>query len=996
MLTMGRVSSGVLIGRETELDVLIEAAGAAAQGGPSALVISGEPGIGKTRLLRELANWGQDHGAETVVGGCIPMSGGTLPYAPVVAALRQVLARTDQQRVASLPPTTVHELGRLLPELRAPEHGRATDTDQTGLFDAILALLRAHSRATPLIFVIEDVHWSDASTRDLVTYLLNMVEDERVLFLCSLRTGELDPSHPVPTWIQGLAASRMADIVELQPLSRDETRRQIREIAGPGVRDAVIEELFARSEGNPFFVEELLQAALRGAEELPPSLRELLVSRIRALSPEAIEIVKAISVDGPVVSHELLVGATGVADKEITPLLQGAIDRHLLVRTEDDGYSFRHALVRETIYGRILPGERRTLHRAFAQALELNGGAPGASPHSGRLARHWQEAGEHRRALAHALAAATDAERSYASSEALQHYNHALLMWERVEKPEEAAGTTKVALLERAAEAAQRTMHPEQAVGFYEDAIGLVDPVTDPGRAATLRSSLAYVMGGHLLDDEAAEPLLREAQALVEDLPPTIEKARVLGNLADDLNIAGQMEEGFAMAEKAVAIAREVGDVAQECRALNTLGLAYDLKDPDTALGYLTDALKLARELGDGQLLGRISANFSDALYRANRAEDAVIFALAAIDELAEMGDESFEGFLRCNAAEFLISLGRWDEAEMIIDPLLTASSLLDRVFSGWVLTEIDVARGRFEQASARIATLERNMSHMRDPQHQDPITLAKVSLALWERRRDDASDLVQDVLTTFKQDERSIARLCVLGLRVEADRAARARAGGSDNVEQQALERGAALEDRCAAVVAGSKVPEVKALGQLAVAEASRLRDTTEPELWAKGLQASDELNYGYQGAYARYRFGESLLARGERVEAGRVLSEALEATTDMGAVPLRLEIEGLGRRARLTLAAETGSDQPSGVLSGVLSPVPAENLGLTKREIEVLRSLSEGLTNKQIAEALFISPKTASIHVSSILAKLGVSSRTEAARRAYDSGLLDLSEKI
>lgn len=976
----------MLIGRETELGILTEAIGAAVEGKSSALVVTGEAGIGKTRLLQEVKERARDNGAEAVIGGCIPLSEGSLPYAPVITALRQGVGKLPDP-ATSLAADSSAELSRLLPEFRSLNNDMPDDGDQTRLFGAILDLIRALTAISPLVFIVEDVHWSDTSTRDLLTYLLNMTEEERVLFLCSLRTGELDASHPVPRWVQTLTTSRMLEVVELEPLSREQTQRQMKEITGSLVHDAVAAEIYERSEGNPFFVEELIQASAAENKDLPPSLRDLFLQRITAVPDEAVEVVKAASVDGPTVPHELLVAAMEMDDSTLTPLLQSAIDRHLLVRTDDDAYAFRHALLREAVYRRLLPGERRTLHRSFAQALErTNGGPSKAAAHSGRLARHWHEAGAPERALPHALAAAQEAERSYASSEALSHYQHALRLWDEVEDPEDVAGDSKVGLLEKAAAAADRTAQPEQSVSLWEEAIDLVDAAAEPGRTARMLSSLAYVRSCTLMNAASAVPLLLEAQRLVSDLPPSIEKIEVICHAAGSLTLTGQIDEGLAMAELGMEIADQVRDPVQRSNALSALALAYHQKgDPERAITQYLPAIELAREQGDATVLARTLTNLSDALFRVNRPEEAVTCALDAIDELHRLGHNNQAGMLRCNVGEFLAALGRWDEVEELIGPLEDSPIALDRAFSTSLLAELDVGRGRFEQARARLTTARRLLVNMSEPQFLDPVTLTDISLALCEWQHEVASGLVQKAWEV-PRDERGSARLSALGIRVEADRALRARASGATDIREQALRLGSEIEERCTATT--TRLPEVRALQRTVTAEASRLRGHSDAGLWKEAEEAWEEVSFRPQHAYALYRYGEALLSAGERGPARVALSAADKGSREMGAAPLALEIEGLARRARLKLSMEEEAGTEAD------TPAPAHGLGLTDREVEVLRSLSEGLTNKQIAEALFISPKTASIHVSSILAKLGVSSRTEAARRAYDSGLLDRSE--
>ena len=994
---MASVSSGVLIGRDVELGGLTEALAAAAGGRPSAVVLTGEAGIGKSRLLRELQDLAPARGAVTITGGCIPLSAGALPYAPLTAALRQGIAALPQEAFAALPTRTRAELGRLLPELRGPDHSGRPEHDQTMLFDAVLSLLRVLADAAPLVLVLEDVQWSDASTRDLVTYLLNMVVDERIVFLCSLRTGELDPDHPALLWLQGLATSRMTEVLELQPLTREDTRRQIAAIAGTEVHDRIAGQIFERSEGNPFFVEELLQALASGTHDVPPSLRQLLLGRIAAVSPAAISVVNAVAVDGPIVPHDLLLAVTEMTESQITPLLRSAIDHHLLVPAGADGYAFRHALLRDAVYGRLLPGERRALHRAFAQALDTGGAAQsGTHDHAARRARHWYEAGHAGRALPYAVEAAAEAERSSACAEALQHYEQALGMWDQVQHPEQICGLGKVDLLERAAAAAaQRTGHAERAVALYRQALALVDDGSTPQRAAAIRIAMGKVLGGPLMSAEAAHQLFEEARALVTDLPPTAEKVQVLTLVAGSLSLTGRTDDGLAAAAHAMDVAQHVEDELSRATAHAALALAHSCRDdPQQALGHLVTALGLARQHRDTALLGHVSVNLSAALFQAGRAEEAVTGAVAAIEELAVLGNDSFEGFLRSNAAEFLIALGRWDEAQSLVGPLEDSPALLDRVFSRLLLAEIDVERGRFGRAAARAQAVDTELAlrsgdagstTARQPTPTTPL-LINVAIAAWERRLDDASDVLDEAWPS--QERHLMARALTLGARVEADRAVRSRVAGAAEAEREALARAAVIEARCEAAAAGSLVPGVGAVQHLVAAEGTRLRGRCEPDLWSEVVGRFEALGYRYQASYARYRYGESLLEQRDRQAAAQALSEAAWVARDLRASPLDLAIQGLAQRARLKLVAEpaavTGAEAPAAI-------APPHHQGLTRREVEVLRHVSAGLTNKQVAQVLFISPKTASIHVSSILSKLGVSSRTEAARWAFEAGLLE-----
>lgn len=987
---MGRITSRVLVGRNDQLDVLEEALERACAGEPSAFIVSGEAGVGKTRVIQELRHRADERGAQVVHGGCIPLAEGTLPYAPLVAALRQGLQHSGETIRERLTPTTTAQLARLLPDFVTDGATRQEASgERTGLFEAMLDLLRAIAEDRPTIVVVEDMHWSDASTCDVLTHLFNRVESERLLFICTLRTGESDPSDTVSTWLRTIAGSRMAEVLELPPLTRAETREQVAAISGEIIEGAVLSMIFERSGGNPFFVEELVAAATAEEPHVRPSLRELLLTRIHGVPEDVQEIVKTLAVDSAPVTHDLVAAATDLEERVLTPLLHEAIERHLLTNDNGNGYSFRHSLLREAVYEQLLPGERQRLHRSFAEALERSKrGTVADDARAARLSHHWHAAGEPERALTHAAAAAASAEGVYASAEALRHYELALEVWDEVDDPEQTYGMTKCSLLERAAKTANKTLRMDEAVGLYEQAMIEADRAGDRGKGAALRSELAHILSCGLGRGEDALPLMREASKMVDDLPPTLEKATVLSFSAADLAMLGKRDEAVDLAQQAIDIARAVGAREELCKGLRALALAYQVDgDPETAIVHLNEARAVAREDRDGCMLGLFAANLSDALFNAGRIEEAVDCALAGVNESAALGDESYAAFLKMNAAEFLIPIGRWDEAEELIATVLSSPLLRDRVFSISVKIQLDISRGRFEEARRDLAALTPQVKQMTEADGQliGYAPWLGATLAVWERRYEDARTEVDRGLE-LPSDTGHTAHLLCAGIRAEAELAARARARSDAVGEKRAIYRSEELERRAAALSADSLQSNVRTQKRAASAEAQRARGRADPELWQEVVSAWDALSYVYEGAYARYRLGEALLATGERAAAAAHLSEAWMRARWLAAAPLILEIEGLARRARLKLDETT----ELGVV-GMPELERADRMGLTDREVEVLRQVSRGLTNKQIAEALYISAKTASAHVSSILTKFGVSRRAEAAFRAHDLGLFD-----
>lgn len=976
---MGRVSSGVLIGRDEELRALAEVLETAAGGRSSCVVMAGEAGIGKTRVLRALAERAEAQGATVLTGRCVPLAEGALPYAPLAAALRQL---GQPRPMADLSVRVRAELARLVPEL-GPSGGQPGDTDKTKLFGAVLEAFRSLMSTGPLLLAVEDVHWSDGASRDLLSYLIAMTEDEPLVCVLTHRTGELDHDHPIPNWLRMLTTSQTAQLVELKPLSHEETGLQIAQIMGATPDESAITTIYERSQGNPFFTEELIRIADTGV--IPASLRDLFLHRISALSAESTKVVQLAATAGSVASHDLLEAASDMDEGALSRALQAAHDHDVLV-VADTGYAFRHALLREAIYSHLLPGERKALHRALAQALEDQPDMPSRVP---LLAHHWHEAGALERALPLRVAAGSLAETTAAPLDAFQHYRHALALWGELPAPEQLVELTRVDLLERAATMAQQAGRSREAVELFKEATELVDLDAAPERAAALLSSTATVLSGPLLDDGAAYPLLQRAEGLVRDLTASREKAKVQSFAAARLSHMGRVHEGVALAETARATADECDDDAARAHALFALAIgAVSAGRPEVAVGYLTKARDLARRAGEVHMLGRSTINLSDALYRANAVDEAIAVALGGIADLARAGADNFRGFLLFNAAEFSTALGCWDQAEALVTPLQDSPLPLDRFFSRWLIAELNIHRGEFAQAHKGIAEAKRYMTHMDDLQHRELTGLILVSLALSERRYEEASQLLQDAAGSWGQDQRSNARWCALGLRIEADRATQARAGRAQDEEQRAIDRAGRLEELCASSITEPHMPETKALLRLMAAERSRLRSASDPDLWEQSVEGWDALRYPYHAAYALYRLGEASLGDRARSRGREALASAARTARGLGAAPLLLAIEGLARRSRLRL-----SDDDSEARTKATRVPGTSRLGLTARELEVLQRLGEGLTNRQIADALFISPKTASIHVSSILTKLGVTNRTEAARIAYDAGVLDHS---
>lgn len=369
------VSRSTFVGRTGELGRLDAALRRAADGRPGMVVVAGEAGVGKSRLIEEFAERAGQAGAVVAVGGAAPLAGGALPYAPLVQMLR---ALAEDRRATSSEAERV-ELSRVLAWLTTDSpDGRGTCAPEVGrgrLFDLLAGLLGRLGRAAPLLLVLEDLHWADSATLDFLAYLLRGLRRARLLVVGSYRVDE--PGERLAGWLAEVRRLRAVGWVELARFSRAELAALLVGLRGGPVDGAVVAEVFDRSEGNPFFAEELFAAGTgAGQVRLPRSLREVLLARVHHLSPAGQHLLAAAAVAGrrQVCPHRLLAAVAGGAEEELTDRLREALDHGLLVVAPPgeggpDRYVFRHALLQEAVYGELLAGQRARLHEGYARAL---------------------------------------------------------------------------------------------------------------------------------------------------------------------------------------------------------------------------------------------------------------------------------------------------------------------------------------------------------------------------------------------------------------------------------------------------------------------------------------------------------------------------------------------------------------------------------------------------------------------------------------------------
>jgi tetratricopeptide (TPR) repeat protein len=710
------LTSPTFVGRTEELARLTAARDRAAAGIPTAVLVGGEAGVGKTRLVTELMVAARAAGATVLVGGCVELGGEGVPFAPLIEALRVFVRDLDEPELARLVPAPVRvELARLLPELGPPAgepgrgfHGLETSppadlgSDQGRLFELLLGLLERLGEERPAVLLVEDLHWADRSTRDLLAFLHRNLRHGRLLLVLTYRSDELHRRHPLRPFLAELDRGRRVERLELARFSQAEVAAQLAGILGAPAPARLTKRIHDRSGGNAFFVEELAATATAGADgKLPPSLRDTLLARIELLSEPTQQVLRAVATAGGRVEHDLLAEVAGLAEPELLAGLREAVSAHVLLADAADGtYGFRHALVKEAVYAELLPGERTRLHARFAAALAaIDGeGGPGLAA---ELAWHWYAAHDLGRALPAAVEAGLAAERAYAFAEAQRHYERALELWERGgpvgPEGQGREGLGRVELLARAAEAAANAGAADRALALIRAALAEVDAGQDPLLAGQLTERLAYHL--RITGRPGAFEAYQEAVRLVPPAP-TVERARVLAGLGQALMLRARFAEATATCEEAIEVARAAGAPAVQSHALTSLGsAAARLGDPEGGLARLREARRLAAELGAATDEARACLNLSDLLDDLGRQEEAVAVASEGLEVARAAGLQRTWGrLLGGNAVVSLFHLGRWDEAARLADANL---ELGDEDLSSVTLRQaraaMDAARGDFE-----------------------------------------------------------------------------------------------------------------------------------------------------------------------------------------------------------------------------------------------------------------------------------------------------------
>ncbi len=924
-----------LIGRTEQVGLLVAALDGCTDAA-TVVALTGEAGVGKTALVDVLGRHAAAAGDQVLRGACTLVLSEPIAYAPIAGALRSG--------------------GIFSADLDAPNRGE--------LFERMLRLFaqrRPENRRQLLL--LDDLHWSDPASMEFVGFLARNLPAGHLVVL-SYRSDDAPADPSAQLVLETIVSHREVRKIDLQRLSEPEVAALYEQQTGRPADQHELQTLLERSGGNPFIATELIAAGR--VDLLPPRIGDVLTLRTARLGADAIAVVRVVAVLGRPISQQLLDRIVDLPeDRSLAAVAECVGAGILVVNQVDQRYKFRHALARDALLAQLLPGERQRIHHRIAVTLGEEQSTRRSAGQSAEWAAHWRASGHDAEAFDATLIAAATARKVFTHAEAWRQYRHLVTLLDNGFGPDGAVQRSQ--LLADAADAARWAGAATDAVELTRRAI--VD-IEEPAERARISERLGRCLWD-IGDTAGAEQAYQLAESIAADLPASSLQATICASRARLAMQAGRYAEAESLARRAIRLARKTAAPAEQSRASAVLGMCRVFAGQlETGIALIRKAARMAAQSGDDEDRRRVAGNLAFSLLIAGHAREACRTAVDALAAVRRHNAIAGSGAaLVSNTIVLLRLTGRWDEAAKLSDEAFSegvtaGQALLIRL----ARAELDLCRGDLQgarenlDAAAYLGRSDTSVSIVAD------LALVEAEWSLLKGDLDDASGAIDRAVAVLEtgSETRDLARACALGLRIEADRAS---LPGARRAPVLPTTRATSLRDTALTVGAASTSPEVVAYCATAAAEWTRFEGQSDAGRWAEVARRWTTLECPLEQAYARYRWGQSQMSD-DRTSAVEQLGRAQSIAAELKAAPLLTAIDDLGRRARVKLNSQP-VDEPT---------ENADRFGLTRREREVLEELALGLTNKQIATRLFLSPRTVDVHVANVLMKLGARTRAEA----------------
>ncbi len=966
-----------LIGRDEEFTRLRDMADLAVEHSAQLVLVSGEAGIGKTTLTGEFVGQLMESGWGGHIGACIETADRPLPFGPIVSILRSILLG-DIERLDEIVGHHRRDLSGLLPELSdIAEAAASLDGDIDRLFDAIAVILTEASRRRPNAILIEDIHWADAATRDLLSSLVNRLGTARTLLVITERTGATDRGHPLRTWIAEHRRLPNVHTIELEGLSRSELETQALRVLEQPPERRLIDELVERTRGNPYFSHELLVSRRDGSLALPVSLIDFLSSRISRLAPEERELMRALAIVGGIASHHML--RAMLPDLDVGRIVRSLCDASIL---EVDGseFTFGHALLREVILSDVLPFEAEELHGRAAEAII-------ADPRQGHsltdltsLALHWGKAGDADRSITAAIQAGRAAAAVAAYEAAADMSLQAYWAWPAASAPDTDTNMSRYQLLLQTAEWLASCYRGEEAINIIREALAGWAGSLPPGSRALLLARLAPIHW-HLGNPPETARVLAEAARLVGD-EVSPEAAQVHHAISRQALADGQIHPALEAAERAVEIAEieKLPVLLAEALSAKALGIGVtgDL-DAGVALAQRARELALSEQLVSQTAL-TYHREMLMIVFQEGRTEACLEASRQGLAFAEQHCGPRWRAEIGLNLCLGLVEAGRLREAEPLFESLL--SSELDDLRRLTVLQTSGLhalATGSYALADTFLTEAVEISDRYQSAQETGFQSRLQAELARRQGRLDEAIQLIDRALElqlagdnlTYTR-ESIVEKVRIVRSRLEQDMA---------DAKQQKAEVAILIDDFDGSGRAN------EAWHSLMRLELASISGPVELEAAHATIELVESAGYLYEAAQVRLLLIEQLMANGvtDRSTLETEIIELHGIADTHGITWIAEFVVSMAKVARVALEL---NEPPAPVPVASADAYPHH---LTAREVEVMSLLAEGLTNKGIGERLFVSPRTVGTHISNLLAKLGVGNRGEAAAAYHRLGLAE-----